>query len=157
MPNFLLRKLEYQELVKKLRDWILKIAQAILTRISLPCSTTYREAGRITPAAKTRETPRSPARQMLVQWLTPSGNWACQPWSLKIFCYRIKARIWSIFPRAPQFPYKNAPLAMTELTQALCWFFSLETFLQKNFSGGQMSQLQNDGGIFQGKMHLMVH
>lgn len=46
---------------------------------------------------------------------------------------------------------------MQKMHPATLLFFSLETFLQKDFSGSQVSQLQRDGGIFQGKMHLMVH
>lgn len=156
MSNFLLRKLEYQELVKKPRDWLSKIAQASLNHISLPCSTTYREAVRITPTAKTRETPSSLAKQTLVQWLTHWKLRVWQPWSLKI-CYRIKARKWSIFPKASQFPCRKCTSSNDRANLATWLSFSLETFLQKNISGSQVSQLQKDGGIFQGKMHLMVH
>lgn len=59
---------------KKPRDLILKIAQTILIHISLPCSTTYREAVRITSIAKIQETPSSLAKQILFHCLKHSRN-----------------------------------------------------------------------------------
>lgn len=74
MANVLVTKLDYQELVKKPRDWILEMAEAIVSQLSLPCSTTCREAARSTPGAQARATPTSPAKQIPVQWLTRSGD-----------------------------------------------------------------------------------
>lgn len=102
--------------------------------------------------------PREAGQTNLAQWLTCSGN--CEfdspkTWNPSAAKYRQEDDQFSQEP--PKSRAENAPLAMTEVTQTLCCFFSPETFLQKNFSGREVFHLQKDGGIFQGKMHFTVH
>lgn len=101
MSHFFIRKLEYQELVEKPRDWILKAAQAVPVPISLPCSTIYRDAARIAPTANLGKLQLWTNKP----WLRKLRVW--QPWNLISFCSKIKARIWSIFPGATQFPSRE--------------------------------------------------
>lgn len=133
MSNFLLRKLEYQELVKKPRDWLWKIAQAGLNH-NLTALQHHLQRGCQNHTHCQNSGNSQFTGQTLVQWLTHWKLRVWQPWSLKI-CYSIKARTWPIFPKAPQFPCRKCTSSNDRADLATWLSFSLETFLQKNISG----------------------